>query len=158
MVVSTVPRLLSFDIFGTVVDWRRGLSQALARQNLQLGDADFEAVIDDQGRAEQGPLPSYANIDAASLVNVLGVDSVEAVALGAAAGRWPLYPDAREGLSRLLAISPCIATTNSDRAHQAQVEEQLGFRLSHWFSAEEIGCYKPDPSFFGEVARRLGRV
>ena len=39
------PKILSFDIFGTVVDWRRGLLAALGRQGVMLPEAAFDDVI-----------------------------------------------------------------------------------------------------------------
>jgi hypothetical protein len=47
------PVLFTFDIFGTVVDWRRGLEQDLAREGRGLGPGDIERVMDAQARDEQ---------------------------------------------------------------------------------------------------------
>lgn len=148
------PTLFTFDIFGTVLDWRTGLSRALGRA---LDDAEFDAIIDHQGRAEKTPpFRPYADLVADSLVQVLGLAPDRARAIGAAAGTWPLFPDSVAAMRRLLATAPCVATTNSDRVHGEQVQAQLG-RLSHWFCAEDLRCYKPSRAFFEEVARRLGR-
>ena len=76
--------------------------------------------------------------------------------IGEGVGRWPLYDDSADGLRRLMAIAPCAALTNSDRAHGEQVQEQLGFRLSHWLCAEESGFYKPDARAWRTLAGRLG--
>jgi FMN phosphatase YigB (HAD superfamily) len=46
--------------------------------------------------------------------------------------------------------------TNSDRIHGEQVQAQLGFRLSHWFCAEDARVYKPAPQFWHFVAGKLG--
>src|SRR5512142_1320663 len=53
-------------------------------------------------------------------------------------------------------VAPCVAMTNSDRAHGAEVQAALGFELSAWICAEEVGCYKPDPRFWRAVSARLG--
>ena len=55
-----------------------------------------------------------------------------------------------------MAIAPCAALTNSDRAHGEQVQEQLGFRLSDWLCAEESGLYKPDERVWCAMAARRG--
>ena len=148
------PTLFTFDIFGTVLDWKRGVAEAVGRP---LDDAAFDRVVDHQGRAEQAhPDRPYRAVVADSLVAELAVPRRDAEEIGAGAGRWPLFVDAAAGLRRLQAIAPCAATTNSDRAHGEQVQEQLGFRLSHWLCAEEIGCYKPSRAVWEEAARRLG--
>jgi FMN phosphatase YigB (HAD superfamily) len=53
-----------------------------------------------------------------------------------------------------MAIAPCVAMTNSDRAHGEQAQAQLGFRLSGWICAEETRVYKPSPRFWGAVSER----
>jgi 2-haloalkanoic acid dehalogenase type II len=150
------PTLLTFDIFGTVVDWRRGLEEALRAEGHAVAPGDFDRVIDLQGALERQGFRSYREITARSLVEALGVPAEAAGRIGAAVGRWPLYPDSREALARLQRLAPCMAMTNSDRAHGAQVQEQLGFRLSDWLCAEEVGLYKPDPAFWRAVAARRG--
>jgi 2-haloalkanoic acid dehalogenase type II len=147
------PSLLTFDIFGTVLDWRRGLVESAA-----LDEACFDAVIDAQGRDEQSGFRPYREIIARSLVEVAGLAPERADAIGAAAGCWPLYADSREALARLRKIAPCAATTNSDRAHGEQVQAQLGFRLDAWLCAEELELYKPDERFFRAAAARLGKT
>ncbi len=58
-------------------------------------------------------------------------------------------------MARLRRIAPCVAITNSDRAHDVQVQEQLG-AMDGWICAEEVSVYKPDARFWHEVARRRG--
>src|SRR4051812_49627786 len=109
--------LLTFDIFGTVLDWRRGLGR--------LSDAQFDRAIDRQGQLEQGGWRSYAEIVAQSLVEVASISALTAAELAAEAGNWPLFPDSADALRNLRAAAPCAAITNSDRAHGNQVQAQL---------------------------------
>ena len=140
------PSLLTFDIFGTVLDWRSG-----------VGERDFDRIVDVQGELERGRFRPYAEIVAESLVRVRRMDAVSAARMGAEAGTWPLFPDSREALRRMKKLARLAATTNSDRAHGEQVQAQLGFRLDAWICAEEARAYKPDRRIWDEVARRLGR-
>lgn len=151
------PSLLTFDVFGTILDWRKGTIEAVAREGGALDASRFDDVVDAQGRIEQqAPGRPYRGIVAESLVEVARVFPSAAAEIGAAAGTWPLFPDSAAALARLQRVAPCGAMTNSDRAHGEQVQRQLGFRLSHWFCAEEIGCYKPDPRVWEHVARATG--
>ena len=150
------PRLLTFDIFGTVLDWRRGLRASLAARGVPLEDAAFDRVIDAQAEEEAGPFRPYARVVAASLVRVLGLDEPAALAIGREAGSWPLFPDSRNALARLLALAPCAATTNSDREHGAQVRAALGVPWSGWICSEDVGAYKPDRRVWDAAAARLG--
>ena len=140
------PSLLTFDIFGTVLDWRSG-----------VGERDFDRIVDLQGELEQGRFRPYAEIVAESLVRVRRMDAVSAARMGAEAGTWPLFPDSRQALRRMQKLARLAATTNSDRAHGEQVQAQLGFRLDAWICAEEVRAYKPDRRIWEEVARRLAR-
>jgi 2-haloalkanoic acid dehalogenase type II len=153
----TPPRLLTFDVFGTVVDWRRGLRESLAAHGVALDDAGFERVVDRQGalEQEQQPFRSYRQITALSLRDVLGVAPEVAEAVGEGVGRWPPYADSARALTRLMQTVPCAAMTNSDRAHGLDAQAALGFPLSAWIAAEEVRCYKPAPRFWREVARLL---
>jgi 2-haloacid dehalogenase len=140
------PLLLTFDIFGTVVDWRAA-----------LGDRDFDRIVDVQGELEQQRFRAYTEIVAESLVRVRRLDAVTAAGIAANVGKWPLFPDSRDALGRLRRIAPCAATTNSDRAHGEQVQEQLGFALDGWICAEEVRAYKPDRRIWEAASRKLGR-
>jgi len=150
------PRLLTFDIFGTVLDWRRGLREATAAAGIALDDAAFDRVIDAQAADEAGPFRTYAEIAARSLTGVLGMAAGAAASIAAAAGTWPLYSDSREALRRMQSLVPCAATTNSDRSHGEQVQAALGFGLHAWICAEDVGAYKPDPRVWLAASARLG--
>jgi len=148
------PRLLSFDVFGTVLDWRSGLERDCAAAGRPLGTGDFDRIIDRQAELEAGAHLPYAEITRRSLIDVIGLDDESARRIGANVGRWPLYADSAAALRSLMEIAPCAALTNSDHAHGEQVEEQLGFRLSDWLCAEESGLYKPDERVWGALAAR----
>lgn len=152
----TRPVLLTFDVFGTVIDWRRGVREALRRHGAELSNAGFDRVIDAQTEMESGAFRPYVEILASSLVRVAGIGANAARSIAEGAGRWPLYPDARTGFVRLLRTAPCVAITNSDQAHGRDAQRELGFDLSEWISAEETRCYKPDPAVWHRVAARRG--
>jgi 2-haloacid dehalogenase len=145
--------LMTFDVFGTVLDWRRGLREALAAP---LPDADFDRIVDRQGELERGRFRPYAEIVAQSLVEVAGVDPARAARIGADAGRWPLFPDSADALRRLREVTRCAGTTNSDVAHGDQVRAQLGFALDGWICAGEVRAYKPDPEVWRAASRVMG--
>ena len=148
------PQLLTFDVFGTILDWRRGVLEAVSRAGGVLPEGRFDALVDAQGTLEQASSGRrYREIVADSLVEIAGVPAAAAAEIGAAAGSWPLFADSTAALARMLRIAPCGATTNSDRAHGEQVRRQLGFGLTYWWCAEEIGCYKPDPRVWEHAAR-----
>lgn len=147
------PRLVTFDMFGTVLDWRRGIEEDCAAAGRKLAPGEFDRVVDAQGRIEQAGYASYAEIVARSLIEEIGLDPADAKAIGARAGRWPLFDDAPM-LATLMRIAPVAAMTNSDRAHGEDIQARLGFRLSDWLCAGETRVYKPDTRFWDMMAAR----
>lgn len=151
------PALLTFDVFGTVLDWRSGLQSSLGVRGIALGADDFDRIVDRQGALEQEqPFRTYREILARSLVDVLGVDPADADRVGAEAGRWPPFLDAAPALQRLARRVPLGALTNSDRAHGLDVQGRLAFPFRHWLCAEELGIYKPNPDVWRSLAVRTG--
>ena len=150
------PQLLTFDVFGTVLDWRSGLERDCAAAGRPLAPGDFDRIIDRQAELEAAPHHLYSEVMRRSLVEVIGLDDAAAARIGANVGTWPLYPDSADALRALMAIAPCAALTNSDRVHGEQVQSQLGFRLSDWLCAEESGLYKPDERVWLAMAARRG--
>lgn len=149
------PRLITFDIFGTVLDWRSGLEEACRLAGRPLVAGEFDRIVDAQGRLEEGGFLDYATVTRRSLVDTLGLSETKAAEIGAGIGRWPLYADA-PALRDIMAIVPCVAMTNSDRSHGEDVQAQLGFRLSDWVCAEDVRVYKPNPEFWRQTSRRCG--
>jgi len=156
---------MTFDIFGTVLDWQRGHG---------LPGADFDRVMDRQGELERERFRPYREIVAQSLMEAAGfarrraetegrsigdeldMDPEEAARYGEQAGTWPLFADSAAALRELRKVAPCAAITNSDLAHRPQIEAQLGFPLDGWICAEEERTYKPDPHMWRAASRRIG--
>ena len=149
------PTFITFDIFGTVLDWRTGLEEACRAVGHPLQNVDFDRVVDAQAELEKGDFRDYASITRSSLVDVLGLHADKAAGIGDNVGRWPLYADA--GVLRpLMALAPCAAMTNSDRRHGEDIQAQLGFCLDAWLCAEDVRTYKPDPEFWHCMGRLRG--
>ncbi len=151
------PALFTFDVFGTVLDWRSGLRNALLPRGITLDAGDFDRIVDRQGALEQEPpFRTYREIVARSLADVLGMDPADADTIGAGVGRWPLFLDSAPALRRLARLAPLGALTNSDRAHGLDVQGRLAFTFRHWFCAEQLGIYKPDPGVWRSLAVHSG--
>src|SRR5262245_20253634 len=111
--MATPPELFTFDIFGTVVDWRAGLAEALLERGYGIEESRFEDVIDVQARLETASYRTYSEITAESLVRVVGLGAKDARSVARDVGTRPLFADSRDGLRRLSRLAPCVAMTNS---------------------------------------------
>lgn len=161
---------LSFDCYGTLVDWEAGIALGLRRwadraglaksdEELLLGYAAHEA----QAEMDQ-PTALYTEILADAMRRLgdeLGapVTDGEAATFGASVPAWPVFPDSRDALERLAARYKLIILSNVDRTSFAGSNERLGVEFTSILTAQDIGSYKPSPRNFAALhaeRQRLG--
>ena len=155
---------LSFDCYGTLIDWESGLTRALEPLIDRSGQPP-EAVLEAFGRAEHELEAAHPGLLYSELlVKVyerlsselgLGENAAEAAAFGNSVGDWPAFPDAPDALRYLKQHFRLIILSNVDRASFARSNERLGVEFDHVFTAEEIGSYKPDRRNFEYMLERL---
>jgi 2-haloacid dehalogenase len=137
-------KALSFDCYGTLIDWEAGLGRALQPLQQRSG-APVEELIE---RVHE------------RLSRRLGIetDPEEARAFGHSIGDWPAFADSAEALAYLKQHFKLIILSNVDRASFARSNQRLGVEFDHVFTAEEIGSYKPDLRNFEYMLERLGEA
>jgi 2-haloalkanoic acid dehalogenase type II len=151
--------VLSFDCYGTLIDWERGLLEALApwraRTGLGLDDEELLARFAEEESAQQGATPGLRyDLLLGEVLHRLGrrlgvpVEEREARAFGASIGAWPAFPDSAEALARLARQVPLLVLSNVDEAGVRRSVERLGDPFTAILTAEAIGSYKPDPRNF----------
>jgi 2-haloalkanoic acid dehalogenase type II len=150
---------LSFDCYGTLIDWETGIATALApwagRAGLDLGPEDLiagfarhETVVQSE---HQGWL--YPEILAETMRRMAadvgaGVSETEARAFGRSVGQWPAFSDTAAALARLQARYKLVILSNVDRVSFRQSNDRLGVELDLVVTAEDVGAYKPSPANF----------
>jgi len=167
----TTLRALVFDVFGTAVDWRRGvLAEAHAVEARTGVRADWAAVVDDWRRAYQPSLlearraSAWRDLDALHRESLAAVLSQHDLALPAAehealVGSWrrlPAWPDARAGLERLRRRHVTATLSNGHVALLVDLVRFADLRFDALLSAQLAGSYKPDPVVYATAAELLG--
>ncbi|HLI37826.1 MAG TPA: HAD family hydrolase [Streptosporangiaceae bacterium] len=161
---------LSFDCYGTLIDWEAGISAVLvpwARSHgLDLdADALLAAYARHEARAEaEWPAAPYPDILARAFTAAgreLGVpvSPEDAGRLAASVPDWPEFPDSREALASLAGRYALIIVSNVDRASFQASSERLGVAFTEVITAEDVGSYKPSARNFGALlacAQRRG--
>jgi 2-haloacid dehalogenase len=161
---------LSFDCYGTLIDWETGIAAVLqgwARAHgLAISDEELlTAYAAREAEAERArpnePYPGILARSMRSLGETLGVPVVdaEAEALAVSVADWPAFPDSAEALQRLSRRYRLIILSNVDRRSFAGSNEHLGVRFTSIVTAEDVGSYKPSPRNFQALiaeAVRLG--
>ena len=157
-------RALTFDCYGTLIDWDRGIRTALAGLP-SLAGCDLEQLVREREQAElpllAGPFRLYGEILAESLAvaaaaqgRALGAAEVERFA--ASMARWPAFPDSAAALLRLSRRFPLAILSNVESQTLHASVELLGAPFAALVTAEELHSYKPAPAHFAEALRRLG--
>ena len=160
-------KALSFDCYGTLIDWEAGLAEAL-RPLRERSGAIEEEMIDAFGPIEHAveeefPERRYSDLLEtvhARLSERLGVEPDPAAgrAFGQSVGDWPAFPDTVEALQYLKRHFKLVILSNVDRASFARSNSRLGVEFDHVFTAEEIGSYKPALRNFEYLLERLGET
>jgi 2-haloacid dehalogenase len=166
-------RALTFDIFGTTVDWRTGVAAEARRIGALHGvEADWERLADAwralyipyMGRVRLGELPwtNFDRLHRLSLDEVLsevgadGFDDDAREELTRAWERLPAWPDAVAGLARLGKRFIVSTLSNGNRSQQAALVRFASLPFQRQLSAEDVRHYKPDPEVYLGAASALG--
>ena len=161
-----VVRTVSFDCFGTLIDWERGLSDAIARVLGPLPSERIRALVASRGDVEWNALcemesfTPYREILATSLERAAGIveldlDRGQAEQIAASIREWPPFPDAREGLARIAARHPVALVSNVDRCDIGDTMRALGIESAHAVCADDVACYKPEPDHLMALMHEL---
>jgi 2-haloacid dehalogenase len=161
---------LSFDCYGTLIDWESGIAAVLSPWASEVGlDVDRDRLLTAYGRCEarvawDQPTALYPAVLAQSFRETgteFGheVDDEWAERLGSSVPDWPAFPDSAGALARLSERFQLIIVSNVDRASFAGSNARLGVEFDAIITAEDVGGYKPRLNHFerlDEVVAELG--
>ena len=161
--------VLSFDCYGTLIDWDTGIGDRLAgwaaavglsveREVLLARFAATETVV--QGSYD--PALPYPEVLAETLRRIgagLGVtvDADHAKAFGASVPDWPPFDDAKDALRRLADRFRLVIVSNVDRTSFRGSADRLGVGFDAVITAEDVGSYKPRDGHFAALFDQLAR-
>jgi 2-haloalkanoic acid dehalogenase type II len=158
---------LSFDCYGTLIDWEAGLTKELAPFATRIGQ-DARALLSQFGELEtkvqiEFPTLRYPEILAETLRRIgrqqgFTVSDEEATGFGASVPDWPAFSDSAQGLADLKKRFQLVILSNIDRASFAASNRKLGVEFDLVVTAEDVGSYKPDPANFEAMFARLAEI
>ena len=162
------PSWLTFDCYGTLIQWDEGLLAAMNEiLSAKGGDIDqpaFIAVYDryEHELEEQRPHRSFKQVTALALELAmkefgLPFDCADADLLTSSIGRMPPFPEVVSALGKLKAAGFRLAIiSNTDDAIIAGNVAQLGGFIDRVITAEQAEAYKPSPQIFRHAWKTLG--
>lgn len=151
-------RAVTFDCFGTLIDWKRGMTRVLEQlPSLRDHHERLPEVLEARGtaeiRLEAGEFQPYARILSESIGeacrSALGVELTDAERRAFAYGQlgWPAFPDTPPALARLAQEIPVGLLSNCDAQTLAVcATKHLGAPIAFFVSAEAVRSYKPAPA------------
>jgi 2-haloacid dehalogenase len=165
-------RALTFDVFGTTVDWRGGVAREVTRLGRTRGlaldgerfaDAWRAAYAPSMDRVRRGELP-WVNLDVLHRqrldellpdLGIPGLTEAEKDDLNRAWHRLDPWPDAIPGLLRLKARYLVAPLSNGSFALLTNLSKRAGLPWDCILSAELARRYKRDPEVYRMAAALL---
>ena len=158
-------RALTFDCYGTLVDWGSGivdyLQPLLRSHDLKVSDRRLLNLFSELEPQVQSGGGRYAEVLREVLRHIstrLGFtpseDDLEGFAQSV--GDWKPFPDTVDALSRLAERFDLAIISNVDNDLFARTNRLLGVSFAHIITAQDVGLYKPDRAMFDAALATLG--
>jgi len=157
--------ILTFDCYGTLIDWEAGmlpvLRRILAAHSKQIDDATLFALYGEfEHRSEQGTFQPYREV-LASVVRQFGTQfeftptPEEVRSLPDSLAKWKPWPDTVAALRQLKTRFRLAIFSNVDDDLFAATRPQLGVDLDEVITAQQAQAYKPSLKFFELALSRI---
>jgi 2-haloalkanoic acid dehalogenase type II len=157
---------LSFDCYGTLIDWEAGIAAVLGpwarRHDPAFTDEQVLAAYSGNEAEVEAESPSTLYPDVLREAfrrtgSALGfeVTDADADALGTSVPDWPAFPDSAGALARLKSRYALIILSNVDRESFAGSNRRLQVEFDEILTAQDIGSYKPNPANFAALQARV---
>jgi 2-haloacid dehalogenase len=159
-------KVLSFDCYGTLIDWESGMMAALAplvaRAKRQPTRDDVLAAHGRHEAAQQIATPAmpYKNLLAVVYKRLAEEWDAPApwdacVAYGQSIRNWPAFPDTVDALRYLKQHCRLVILSNVDNESFSHSNRKLGVEFDAILTAEDIGSYKPAQRNFDYMLETL---
>jgi len=157
--------ILTFDCYGTLIDWETGilatLHRILSAHSTQIDDGTLLKLYGDfEQRSESGPYMSYRDV-LSSVVRQLGDElgftptAVEIRSLPDSLADWKPWPDTVDALHRLKARSRLAIISNVDDDLFASTRPKLEVDFDEVITAQQAQAYKPSLKLFELALTRI---
>lgn len=149
---------LTFDCFGTLIDWETGILKAvrpvLTVHGVRASDDEIlEKYATIESRFEAGEFIPYREVLRRTMAGLgeefgLSFEPREIERLPESIGRWPAFPDTADALRRLSTVATINILSNVDADLFESVVPNLGVEPNHIVTADYCGSYKPHTRHF----------
>lgn len=160
-------KALTFDCYGTLIDWEAGMMQALGRLVQKSGRKPTrDHILETHARhesAQQRQTPTKRYGDLLSVVYKrlaeewgVAVTIDECEEYGQSIRHWPAFADSPDALQYLKKFYKLIILSNVDNRSFSFSNSALSVEFDAIYTAEDIGSYKPDDRNFVYMLEHVG--
>ena len=158
-------RLITFDCYGTLIDWESGILGALRpmfSQDGQTPDARLlELYGDVEVELESGPYLHYRQVLSQAVQEIgrrlnTAISEQQGEAFAQSITRWKPFPDTVPALQSLAKKFRLAIISNVDDDLFAETRKMLPVDFDFVVTAQQVRSYKPAPGNFEEALRRSG--
>jgi 2-haloacid dehalogenase len=162
-------KVLTFDCYGTLIDWESGMIEALKPLTSKASPAlSRNAILEAHAwheSTQQRYTPAKPYRDLLAVVYKRLADELavkvsweDCLAYGRSIADWPAFADTPAALQYLKRHYKLVILSNVDNASFAASNRRLQVEFDAIYTAEDIGSYKPDPRNFAYLLERLERM
>ncbi|RUX05987.1 MAG: haloacid dehalogenase type II [Mesorhizobium sp.] len=162
-------KALTFDCYGTLIDWESGMIEALKPLTQRVGGAlSRDDILQAHARHESSqqnwtPQKRYSDLLAVvykRLAEEWGVVATpeECIAYGQSVKDWPAFADTAAALQYLKKHYKLAILSNVDNTSFSFSNRKLGVDFDAVYTAEDIGSYKPSPRNFDYMLEKLATL
>jgi 2-haloacid dehalogenase len=162
-------KALTFDCYGTLIDWETGMMRALeGLAGKSKGKLSRDQVLEAHARheaAQQRQTPAMRYSDLLSVVYKrlaeewgVTVSAAECQDYGQSIRSWPAFADSPGALQYLKNHYKLIILSNVDNRSFSFSNAALGVAFDAIYTAEDIGSYKPDDRNFTYMLKHAGEL
>lgn len=158
--------VLTFDCYGTLVDWERGILRALrpvlVSHGVSASDREvLERYAETEPAVQEGEYRPYREVLEEVVRRIGGhygfePDEEEARVLVASVASWPPFSDTVSALRRLKSRYELGVISNVDVALFERTADSLQVPFDYVVTAEHARAYKPDPRPFELAVEAMG--
>ena len=158
---------LTFDCYGTLIDWESGIWDAMqpliqvSQRNDIARSTCLEAFALIQSTQEKETpnllYPELLTRVHRSLARHYDLETSEAMDkdFGLSVPYWPAFPDSADALRILKKYFKLVILSNVNRDGFAASNRKLGVEFDAIYTAQDVGSYKPDPANFTYLLEHL---
>src|SRR4051795_7130319 len=157
---------VTFDVYGTLIDWETGAHDAFKAEADRDGftierDELIPLFHEVQNEIESGSYELYAEVlrrTAVRIAKELGwpLEPSRSGFLPDSVQRWPPFKETNAQLNKIKKKFEVGLISNIDDKLLGQTRRHIAIDYDLVVTAQQVRSYKPDPAHFKEAARRIG--